>query len=425
MSSNTCPYCGKPLRPGANFCGSCGRTILAPSTAQPEGVSPAATEIQCPSCGKPVRLGAKFCAHCGQPLPEEPGSKVDETAEALSAVPTSSQAVTTTLTAAPEKPLASAGLGARPESQIRRSRRKGGRIVLAALAAILGTTCILSLALGYVYRSDLLGRRAAAATRAVAAIPSGTLAPTGSVIATLLPLSATETHAPLTLPPSVPQATSTSTALLPIEPVTTASFAPEWTRVPTLAVTLPVSSIWLQDDFSGALNVNWKVWGDPRPIIRNGFGDSWLDLAATDQAGSAGVTTRMEIPKEAGLKIEFEAQLNPNYLQYPLFFDFDPMPFVRGPDNIASTALRLEIQKSRLILKAPAPEVPCQKNLDGAFRHVYLLKFVTDKSVELYIDGTAEPLCQIDLDQAAAPGRISFTGTGWVTQISVTGINLP
>jgi hypothetical protein len=243
--------------------------------------------------------------------------------------------------------------------------------------------------------------------------------------------------------PTEPALTATEaqvlTATLPIEPVGTATVTTttlivptafltptlQTTSLPTLTVALTTTSIWLEDDFSGPLNVNWKAWGEPMPIIRKGFGDSWLDLAATDKTGSAGATTRKEIPNAPGFEIEFEAQLNTGYIQYPLFLDWDPTQFVRGPENTEPTVLHLAIQKNRLVLQAPAADNTCQQESDGTVQHLYLLKFVSEKSVELYLDGGEQALCQLDMGIKPVSGRITFTGTGWVTRILVTGTQLP
>ena len=36
-----------------------------------------------------------------------------------------------------------------------------------------------------------------------------------------------------------------------------------------------------------------------------------------------------------------------------------------------------------------------------------------------------QAICQLDLGIMAIPGRISFTGTGWVSHVLVTGSNPP
>lgn len=62
--ANTCPACGRPVRPGARFCAGCGQT-LAPPPAAPGPAVQAAAPPQCRQCGAPLRPGAKFCSKCG------------------------------------------------------------------------------------------------------------------------------------------------------------------------------------------------------------------------------------------------------------------------------------------------------------------------------------------------------------------------
>ena len=48
-----CPYCPADNRPGASFCGSCGRLLGS-------GQLPV-----CVACNAALRLGARFCPRCG------------------------------------------------------------------------------------------------------------------------------------------------------------------------------------------------------------------------------------------------------------------------------------------------------------------------------------------------------------------------
>ena len=48
-----CPGCGGENRPGAKFCGECGRSLVR----------------SCPGCAAPVEDERKFCGDCGTPLP--------------------------------------------------------------------------------------------------------------------------------------------------------------------------------------------------------------------------------------------------------------------------------------------------------------------------------------------------------------------
>jgi VWFA-related protein len=62
-SAATCWRCGKPLRPGARFCGSC-------RAAQPQATPPVVKTASpiCPQCGNALKPGAKFCNRCGRRL---------------------------------------------------------------------------------------------------------------------------------------------------------------------------------------------------------------------------------------------------------------------------------------------------------------------------------------------------------------------
>jgi rubredoxin len=83
VADTPCPRCGRPVRPGARFCGSCG-FVLAPSQGQPvQGQPPQAPTqrvgdaagLTCPHCGSPLRPAARFCPTCGKgPTPAAPPS---------------------------------------------------------------------------------------------------------------------------------------------------------------------------------------------------------------------------------------------------------------------------------------------------------------------------------------------------------------
>lgn len=79
---NICPACGKPVKPGAKFCGSCGAKQevlpLCPRCGAPmkAGVCIACNRAIvvnenppariCPHCGSPIGKQAKFCKSCGK-----------------------------------------------------------------------------------------------------------------------------------------------------------------------------------------------------------------------------------------------------------------------------------------------------------------------------------------------------------------------
>jgi ribosomal protein L37E len=59
--ATTCQRCGAQLRPGKNFCTSCGTPISASPPI-------AAAQRLCPRCGKQVPAGKNFCTACGNHL---------------------------------------------------------------------------------------------------------------------------------------------------------------------------------------------------------------------------------------------------------------------------------------------------------------------------------------------------------------------
>ena len=59
-----CHQCGKDIRAGKKFCGSCGAQVSFPSFAQPEN------KKVCQKCGNRVKVQDKICALCGTGLPE-------------------------------------------------------------------------------------------------------------------------------------------------------------------------------------------------------------------------------------------------------------------------------------------------------------------------------------------------------------------
>jgi len=312
---------------------------------------------------------------------------------------------------------------ARPEGQPRR------RSIAPIFALGIGLLCLLSGLAGYLYLQDPFDWRKPATEVAVAIVPSATEIQIPTQIATNLPtddlspsstpVSATDSPTPESLPTETIVLTPALTSTLPI----TTTMPLTGTIAPKPGA--PPESILLEDEFSDALNVHWKAWGEPRPTLRQGFGDSWLELKAADKPTQSGVTCRTEIDNAPGTTIEFLAKLTPGYPQYRLYLDWDPLQYDRGPNNTSPTIVHLEVQKNLVLVQAPAANHSCQVDLDGTIQHRYILKFISEKIVELYVDEAIEPLCSVDMGIKPVPGRISFTGNGWVTHILVTGAALP
>jgi hypothetical protein len=432
MATTSCPNCGKPLRPGARFCGNCGHTIVASPAAQ-SGAPPASpATITCPQCGKPMRVGARFCSNCGKvlqpdslpaatPVPATPQMSPALPLEEPGANPTLKPVAPPQPAAAPavNQPAGAPSAGVAPTSQSRAG--SGRKIMWPLIILVLVVICVLVSVGVYVYYKDPFSWFAAVKASPTAPAPSQTpeLAPIGT--ATQVELTTQNPPTPTSTVAVVPTETAPLNVTLEVSPTT------------LIAPVVPVSSttpagtpvVLLNDYFNDPLNINWKAWGSPRPILRSGPGDNWLELTATEKPETAGVTSRMEIASASGNVIEFEGQQNPSYANFPLFFDWDPLQFDRGPENTSPTVLHLEILNKRIVLQAPAANNTCQKDFEGAKQHRYMLKFAGEKLIELYIDGNEQAICQLDTGIKAVPGRISFSGTGWVSHVLVTGSSLP
>ncbi len=433
MATISCPTCGKPLRPGARFCGSCGATIppaedtpihneaeqAAPDNASSPGVQ--AQTFACPYCGKPARVGAKFCNYCGKEI--TPRSSLSSDLQ----VGTQGNAVTTANAGIPAR---SAGpIPAKPAASVKPNAHPRRKSILPIFALGLGLLCIFGSLAGYLYLQDPFSWRQTSATVSVAIAPSATMKSEPTQTATNLPTEG--------LYPSSTPDLATDSPTPELLPTDTATLTPAITVTLSITSVMPLTGtivpkpgappemILLEDEFSETLSTYWKAWGEPRPTLRQGFGDSWLELKAADKPTQAGVTCRTEVSNAPGTMIEFLAQLTPGYPQYRLYLDWDPLQYDRGPNNTSSTIIHLEVQKNLVLVQAPAANHSCQVDLDGTIQHRYILRFITDKIVELYVDEGIQPRCSVDMGIKPVPGRISFTGNGWVTRILVTGVALP
>jgi hypothetical protein len=407
MSTATCPECGKPLRSGARYCGSCGSIVSGAALARPEAIPP---ELTCTNCGNLLRSGARFCNRCGQPFIPDGAVTVPQALAGAIPPGAPSQAEQ----AAPDPPAASveksrgAGAARRPA--------RGRLISLILLVVIMG--CGLAVVPGYLAARQYgwLGRETP-----LAALPSQIAAgPTGAVITPTLPsstpaLTATQTRLQPTQTARRPTAEPTDTATR-LAPATETTTPDESALAPAAAGVLL-----FEDTFDSGLSQHWLTWGEPRATIGAGFGDNWLDLKAIDP-GQAGVTTRpaFSIPGAPGLVIEFDAQMDGRYPQAVLILDWDLDTFDRGPDNRVPGLIRFEIRPTQLKLSGRAARDACLQKIEAATRHTYLLRVEAGPSLALYLDGANQPVCQINtLGVEPQPGKLSFSGLGWVSRVKV------
>jgi len=410
MPTINCPNCGKPLRPGARFCGNCGATIPAAAQAAsaPRAVEQGASP--CPNCGKPVRAGAKFCTYCGTDLAKPSGAGAAQPGPNQAAP----QMATKTGVVSPG-PGNLAGLPpipAAPAAPVQKPKRKTGWLVLLLGIVIL---CLLGIVGGvFAYRDPFnLLRPAASSPVALISVETTTATEGALLEATNTPAQeeGAASSTPETPPTDTPAPTATATLDLKATLEITETLAP-------ISGT-PATPIILDDEFSENLSENWRTWGNPLPTLKKGFGDSWLDLKAVDKPAEAGTTTRKEITLAPGISIIMEAQLNPTYPQSPLLIDWDPYQFIRGPANSAPTQLHLEIKKNRIEMLAPVTNGKCEIELDGTIKHIFSLVVTDEHTMELSVDEDRQSLCQLDLGVTLGLGRLSFSGNGWVTRIHI------
>jgi hypothetical protein len=371
----------------------------------------------CPNCGKAVRVGAKFCTHCGFEIPQQ-----NLTTSSIPPVASPASAVTVRESSSIPFDQSSPGISPRQAVPIAPAQKPKKRAIWPFLLAGLVLLCLVAaggLFLFFQNPFDLLRTPVPSLIAAAPVEPAEPL-PVTEVPPTIEPATKTILPSPTEeIPPTeTAKPLAVLTATIQVDPTifATATIEP--------AAVLSETNVLLEDEFTENLNANWLAWGDPRPNLRKGFGDSWLDLKAADKPSEAGTTSRLEIENGPGVRIEFEAQLNPGFPQYPLIFDWDPIQFDRGPINTTPTVVHFEIRKSMAILQAPAASNICQADVDGTVKHNYTIAFSADKIVELYIDEDQTPLCHLDMGIKSVPGRISFTGNGWVTRILVTNSGL-
>lgn len=417
MTTTTCPNCGKPLRPGTKFCGNCGSTVITatpPKAAAPERDYSASQSVGdvCPHCGKPLRGGAKFCNNCGKPIPEGAQAPARGAQIPQSAIPTVG------VKPIPPPP----GSVARPAPAAISERQPARKRVWAGLLlTLLSIGCVVVLAGAYVCWKDPLGWfgkfnvTPVASEIAITEPVTGTTESGSAPTITLATVPSDTTESPEAITPTVEYPpTMESPSVAPYTSTVT---------ITTTAVSQQMRIIF-EDSFDGDINSHWNPWGKSQyyPSIKRGPEGGWLELIAYENSGSAGVTSKSEVISSAGIEIEFEAQLNPNYPQFPMIFDWDPLSNPRTANSKSPGVVHFEINTDKLILKTPFNQQSvCIRLINGAGKHKYFIKFTEDRGILMSVEGNpVEPCSLPNIGQSPVKGRITFTGMGWVMYVRVT-----
>jgi hypothetical protein len=442
----------------------------AAATAEQPGLTSA-----CPHCGNPVRSGAKFCSSCGRVIEQPTGSVVEkgqatqqgkgsvsEPALAGQDRPTTSAPTRRTESTAPT--LVS------PTAPLSEGRAMPVRKHIPWITLIMAGVIVLCLAVfavgGLIYLNPFgisgktPGKPVTAVqttTSPVVAVTSAASAASPQPAATQPPIVNTDTARPSPASTMLPTATAMviqPTVMLPPPASETpvlsltatlqlpqpTGMIPEATLVATAVVstvaTLPqpqLSVTILEDNFKDGLNLNWFTWGVPLPTIDRGPTSDWMYLKAVERSDAAGASSKPKtpIPSKAGTQIEFSASLDRIFPEAPLIFDWSLIG--NGPTAVETGAesgnsvyhldkgmVHLEIYRNNLLILNPPTNKSCEKAINGLALHSYILRFLPGPGVELYVDGEAEPVCQIvELGIDQKPGLITFSGAGWVTYVRV------
>lgn len=454
MATIACPHCGKPLRPGARFCGSCGKEVTPSdlASAKAPAVKPADAQQAapaCPHCGQPLRSGARFCNACGKSIAAPTAASAPEGAPpvqpAANALPQAAQQ--TTGSHKPVSPDARRLPVEKPAKAEATSTAKPKRAGLR-LGMILG---LLILCVGvtvggfFVVRAFFPDLLAVLTTPTLEVIPStGTATPVDVQEPTLEPTASQPSIDTPTETPSQPSPTKAS------------SQTPMATPAPTLSPA-PTGRDLIDEDFSVTPLTNWDLWSysQPRPVPTRSGDNFYLKMTAGDFPTQAGATSNLAVPYDDNVVIEFTASLN---AQQPLMFifDWDPINFDRkknsdpgsnsdgdGDDGIGNddgpffpplfpnslldqqaantVGIRLIIQRNEITLYFPGMQV-CKAALTGAVLRTYQIRVQpgSPRRIDLLVDGQSLSSCPGDVAEFAfTGGKISFTGHGELYSVKV------
>ncbi len=422
---NNCPNCGKPVRPGAKFCGSCGFTI-SPSLPAPPGGTPPVQKappvqnatprveqpspaeplppgtIACPHCGKPVRQQARFCTSCGKAIAPAtpPPARIPPPASPPPPIPSGGPSLQ------PAQPSPRPVQAQRPRLNLRPFLRKYW-IWLVILILILGVG--IPLGIYALTRGDGGSEAAATFTEMPIALVTDTFTPTAMLTETPTP-----TLEPTGTPTGTPAPTLTQTVTSPTDlPSPTATQVP-----PSSTPTQPAPSATstpaplVDENFSQLLDQNWAAWGVPIPLVSS---EGWLELGSVN-AGDAGVSSKALVELKPGTTIQFRARVTDPASSVGIALDWDAGEGVRLP-NSPPGSIRVQIAAGQIKLLIPQNPTTCQQTLADAGSRVYEVRIGEGGRVFLFVD--AREACSLVDTLPVGVGRISFSGIGWVDDVKV------
>jgi uncharacterized Zn finger protein (UPF0148 family) len=334
MASTSCPNCGKPLRPGARFCGSCGHVLSAPLPAQKPASPPLSPSVEqpaptaqaagaaveggdwkaCPHCGKPLRVGAKFCNNCGKSItPSGPIAEAPQPIPAPPPKPALSRMPAQKTAQAAQPARATPPLAARAAAS-KQPARTGLRVVVIAILLVV---CVAALGGGY-YAYTQFGSQLFGKGTSVADVPTGKPSQSPEK-----PTAITE--APPTKEP-VTEASPTSAP--PTQEMTAEPEQPTDTPLPSETPPIQVRQV-MDENFTGDPGLNWIVWGTLKPRINSKENPPYMELKSGDKPDASGITSLITAAYRPGAEIEFEASLHPIQGLTTIFY-WDPQGYVRA-----------------------------------------------------------------------------------------------
>ena len=103
-----------------------------------------------------------------------------------------------------------------------------------------------------------------------------------------------------------------------------------------------------------------------------------------------------------------------------IHFNWDQETVARGTDYRQPGQIHLEIRAKNVIIQTPLTQEVCQSPIQEGQSHTYRIEIVANQGVSLYIDDGETAACSIsNMGLAPLPGKISFSGLGWVSRVKV------